>query len=435
MRILALTILFSTWSMLTHGQFKNIVLDQGDTTQGIQPCEPSIAINQKRPNNIVAASVLNNIYVSQDTGKTWVKSPLASPFGVAGDPVLISDKSGKIYNFHLSNPGGGGRDEDWLDRIVCQWTDDEGKTWDEGSFAGLNPPKDQDKPWVGLHPKKGDLYLTWTQFDKYGSKDEKDQSHIMLSMSDNGKKWSDPIQVNQVPGDCLDGDKTVEGAMAAVTEEGKVFVAWAYDNKIFLDRSFDKGKMWLTNDIKIADQPGGWTMDIPGLSRCNGLPIFLTDNSKSIYRNSLYLAFADQRNGENDTDIWFIRSTNYGDNWTSPTRVNDDGPGKHQFLPWMTVDHASGVIYIVYYDRRAYDDNQTDVYLAYSIDGGSTFKNVKISETPFVPTSDRFFGDYTNISAHQGIIAPIWTRMDNGRTQVMTTIIRQSDLIKAPVKK
>jgi hypothetical protein len=118
-------------------------------------------------------------------------------------------------------------------------------------------------------------------------------------------------------------------------------------------------------------------------------------------------------------------------------RLNKDDKGKHQFLPWMAVDQVTGYIYIVYYDRRAYDDLQTDVYLAYSIDGGSSFKEVKISETPFIPSDNKFFGDYTNISAHNGIITPIWTRMDNGRTSVYTAVIKQEDLIKPeePIKK
>ena len=30
----------------------------------------------------------------------------------------------------------------------------------------------------------------------------------------------------------------------------------------------------------------------------------------------------------------------------------------------------------------------------------------------------------------KGIIAPIWTRMDNGRTSVITSIIKDSELIK-----
>ena len=160
------------------------------------------------------------------------------------------------------------------------------------------------------------------------------------------------------------------------------------------------------------------------------MPVLKVDNSKSRMNGSLYLVWADQRNGENDTDIWFMRSTNQGDFWTQPLRINQDGSGKHQFLPWLAVDDETGYIYILYYDRRAYDDLQTDVYLAYSVDGGATFKETKISETPFIPTAEKFFGDYTNIDAFKGIVTPIWTRMDNGQTSVLTAVIKDSELIK-----
>jgi hypothetical protein len=150
---------------------------------------------------------------------------------------------------------------------------------------------------------------------------------------------------------------------------------------------------------------------------------------------ALYIVWADQRNGENDTDIWFMRSTNGGDNWSSPQRINNDGKGKHQYLPWMSVDQATGNIYIVYYDRRSYDDEQTDVYIAFSVDGGASFRNVKISESPFKPTSSTFFGDYTNIASHKGIITPVWARMDNGKTSVWTAVIKHDDLVKAAANK
>jgi hypothetical protein len=84
----------------------------------------------------------------------------------------------------------------------------------------------------------------------------------------------------------------------------------------------------------------------------------------------------------------------------------------------------------MYYDRRAYDDNRTDVYLAYSMDGGASFKNVRISESPFIPAEGVFFGEYNNISAHKGIITPIWTRVDEGKTSVWTTVIKHEDLSK-----
>jgi hypothetical protein len=125
-----------------------------------------------------------------------------------------------------------------------------------------------------------------------------------------------------------------------------------------------------------------------------------------------------------------IRSNDGGESWSKPLRVNQDAKGKHQFFPWLAVDESTGYLYAVYYDRRAYSDNQTDVYVAYSTDGGQTFTEKKISERPFTPVEGPFFGDYNNIAAVQGRIVPVWTRMDDRATTVWTTILSHQDLAR-----
>jgi hypothetical protein len=415
----------------TAAQFKNIKLAEQREGDRYQPCEPSIAINLENTNNIVAGIVLDRAIYTEDGGATWQEKTVTSPFGVYGDPAVVSDTDGNFYFFHLADPSGKGRsNEAWLDRIVVNKSKDGGASWNDGVSIGHNPPKDQDKQWPTVNLKNNNLYVTWTQFDAYGSKDPSCQSNILFSKSTNkGEKWSKPVVLSQTAGDCIDDDNTTEGAVPATTYDGKVFVAWSNQGMIFFDRSYDGGDTWLRNDIAIFEHPGGWAMDIPGISRCNGMPVLVCDNSKSAHTGMLYLVWADQRNGESDTDIWFSRSNNYGDNWTIPTRINDDAPGKHQFLPWLAIDQTTGYLYVVFYDRRAHEDTTTDVYLAYSTDAGQTFTNVKISEAPFVPDASVFFGDYNNIAAHAGVIAPIWTRMDTGKTSVMTTIIKQDALL------
>ena len=220
------------------------------------------------------------------------------------------------------------------------------------------------------------------------------------------------------------------GAMAAVDLKGKIFVAWANNGTIYLDRSYDNARTWLNHDIPVTQQAGGWKLDVPGMKDSNGLPVLILDNSPSRYHGSLYLLWADQRNGKNDSDIWFMRSGNGGDNWSTPVRVNKDEKGKHQFLPWMTVDQTTGYIYAIYYDRRNHDDLQTDVYLAYSVDGGSSFGEVKISESPFVPSVPDCVIEHNNISAHKGVITPVWTRCDDTKASVWTAVIKEADLIK-----
>ena len=140
----------------------------------------------------------------------------------------------------------------------------------------------------------------------------------------------------------------------------------------------------------------------------------------------MYLNWSDQRNGENDTDIWLAKSTDNGDTWSEAIRVNNDGPGKHQFFSWMDVDPSTGYIYVVFYDRRAYGDAQTDVYLAYSTNGGQTFTNQIISEKPFTPNAQVFFGDYNDISAVNGRVRPIWTVANGGSLSVHTALIEMS---------
>ncbi len=70
----------------------------------------------------------------------------------------------------------------------------------------------------------------------------------------------------------------------------------------------------------------------------------------------------------------------------------------------------------------SFSDTNTDVYLAVSEDAGVTFENQLLSESPFVPSKSVFFGDYTNISVHNGIVRPIWTRLHNGGLSVWTDI-------------
>ena len=88
---------------------------------------------------------------------------------------------------------------------------------------------------------KDNVWVAWTQFDAFGSEDENCQSNILLSSSANGKKWSKPIQISQTPGNCKDDDNSAEGAMPAIGVDGKAFVTWSNQNKIFLDRSFSGG--------------------------------------------------------------------------------------------------------------------------------------------------------------------------------------------------
>lgn len=392
---------------------------------GIGPCEPSIAINPSNPDEMVVGTVLNRVARSADGGKSWDTGILQSPFGVWGDPVLAADAKGNFYYAHLSDPSGKNwADPELLDRIVVQKSKDKGLSWSEGSFAGYNPPKDQDKPWMAINPQNQEIYLTWTEFDRYASKNPKDKSRIMFARSsDGGLRWSEALRISEQEGPCTDEDETPEGAVPAVGPNGEIYVSWSVDSKIMFDRSPDGGRTWLDRDIEVAEQPGGWNFMIPGLNRTNGLPVTLCDRSSGPHRGKIYVVWADQREGRDDTDIRISSSSDGGDSWSPARRVNGDLPGRHNFLPWAVVDPATGYLYIVYYDRRNYPDDRTDVFLAFSKDGGAHFSEICISESPFNPHSTLFFGDYNNIAAQDGVVRPVWTRYEDGKLSVWTALV------------
>jgi hypothetical protein len=401
------------------------------------PEEPSICINPKNTNQVVGGANISSFYYSTDGGTTWTRGNLTnSSWGVWGDPCIITDTSNNFYYFHLSNTPG-----QWIDRIVCQKSTNGGMSWSNpGSYTYVNWPRQQDKEWAIVdfsHGPRGNwMYCTWTQFDSYGSTTSTDSSRILFARStDGGLTWVGMQRINKLSGDCIDEDYTVEGAVPAVGPNGEVYVGWAGPQsinnfKIFFDKSTDGGNTWLANDIVAAPQPGGWdlgsgapgALGIGGIQRANGLPITCCDVSNSPYRGYIYINYLDSA-GNHDRDVKVVRSTDGGNSWSAPMRVNNDAAGKEQFLTWMTIDRVTGIVYIVFYDRRNYADNTTDVFLAKSTNGGTTWINERISSSSFLPNYQTFFGDYTNISAHNGHIRPIWARLVSSALSVWTALI------------
>jgi len=410
------------------GNYPIVTIFEQQEANKLGPCEPSIFINPKNPNNIVAGSVIDFVHYSMDSGKTWKTKFLNSDLGVYGDPCVIADKDGNFYYFHLSNPDNKAyNSKRFLDRMVVQKSINGGENWSNGTGIGKNKyPKQQDKEWAAINPINNEIYLTWTEFDKYGSNNKKHRSRILFSKSTNGAEtWSKPKILSELEGDAIDGNKTVEGAVPAVATNGNIYVSWSFNNKIYFDKSTNGGNSWLKNDIEVCNQPNGWSFDVPGFSRVNGMPITCVDTSKSSkYKNTIYINFSDQRNGANNTDIFIVKSTDEGKTWSIPLKVNTDKTKTHQFLTWMSIDPITGYIYIVFYDRSKYNNNKTDVVLAISKDGGETFLNKTISQRPFTPNPNVFFGDYNNINAYNGIIRPIWTAYYDNKLSVLTSLIK-----------
>lgn len=418
-------------STISYAQFNNY---QVSDNTAYYPEEVTIALNPSEPQYLAAGSNLNYAYRSSDGGRTWLQQKVTSSFGVWGDPVMLFDKNGNLYFVHLSNP----TDGYWIDRIVIQKSTDNGATFNDGTHTGVIEPHNQDKAWIAVDltnsAYRNNLYVTWTEFDSYGSSASEDSSRILFSKStDFAETWSEPKQINDVNGNCIDSDETVEGAVPAVGTNGEIYVAWSGPLGIMFDKSLDGGETW-GRDIFVAEQPGGWDYNVSGIYRANGLPITACDtSSNSPYRGTVYVLWTDTRNGETDPDVFLAKSTDAGESWSDAIRVNNDNSGRPQFFAWLAIDQTNGNLYASFYDRRNTAEDYTEYWLARSSDGGETWTNYCVSDGEFPVTGDIFIGDYTNIVAYNSKIYPIWTKVNSsGKFEVWTAVINDDDLTDVP---
>ena len=403
-------------SVELQAQIPNIKVN----TSGYDPEEVSIALNPANPANLAVGANISYFYSSTNSGITWTQTNISSSlFSVWGDPSLIYDGIGNLFYGHLSNTPSPGY---WIDRIVVQRSSDNGTTFNQGAGIGFNNPKEQDKEWlaVDLQNNKNYVYTSWTEFDYYGSTSSTDSSRILFSSStDHGINWTTPLRLNEKSGDCLDADNTVEGAVPTIGPNGEIYDSWAGPLGLVFTKSTNGGVTFTPNQV-VTSIPAGWDFAIPGIYRCNGLPITSCDTSHSLTRGNIYICWGDQRNGVDNSDVFLIKSTDGGNTWGPVIKVNNDNTTRHQFFPWMTIDQTTGHLFFVFYDRRSTTGNATDVYVAESIDGGESFNNFKVSQSSFTPNSNVFFGDYTNIAAYNRKVYPVWMRLDGNTLSVWT---------------
>jgi hypothetical protein len=305
--------------------------------------------------------------------------------------------------------------------MIVNVSKDGGNTWSEGTAAvnhvnTVIPFEDKPGMIVDNAPSsrsKGNVYLAWTRFDVYGSANPEHHSQIYFTRStDQGQTFSMPFRISDTGGDCVDSDNTVEGAVPAVGPKGEVYIVWAGPLGLVFDKSLDGG-LTFGKDKVIGDIPGGWDFSIAGLTRANGMPVTGVDLSNGPNKGTLYVDWIDARNG--DPDVFVMYSHDGGGSWSSPVRVNDDPVknDKAQFFTWMAVDPADGSVNIVFYDRRDTDGTKTGLTLARSVDGGRTFVNHRIDLPPFAMNQSAFFGDYSGISAEQGLVVPVFMHFVN----------------------
>jgi BNR/Asp-box repeat len=409
--------------------------------------EVAVAINPTNPDHMIAVSIAQMkgfpgitdfAYVTTDGGKTWKTAPCPNHNKRRqGDDVIAFTGDGLALHGYIAFDGNLGERPKKANSGIIIATSRDGLSWD-----GPIPVVDhvntsrpfEDKPWIKADwgadsPHKGNIYVVWTKFDVYGSKNPDHHTHIYVSRSvDGGKSFAVPHRISEKPGDCEDKSSTLMGAVPAVGPKGEVYAAWAGPEGLVFAKSIDGGYTFGQNKV-IATTPGGWDFSIKGLGRANGTPSMSVDVTKGKDRGSIYVNWGDTRFG--DPDSFLVVSRDGGDTWSEPLRVNDDpkGNGKEQFFTWMVVDPVDGSVNVVFYDRRDLEGANTGLTLARSVDGGRTFVNHKINQEPFV--CDRkggFFGDYLGLDAFGGRVAALYMHYVEGPKVAVSAAIFDFEL-------
>lgn len=420
--IVFIQLFFILFTNYLNAQYVNVKIN--DISVG---AEEWIAMNPKNPNQLVVGihkpnfGQPSNMYYfsSSNGGLNWTYGTLISTLAQPGaDPVVLVDTSGNFYYICVAN---------WgiplpnADKLLCLKSTNGGINWNNGTEFGIPYPKMNDMPMACVDFSqstfRNNIYVTYTLIDSMQSNNPSDSSYVYFSKSTNGgNNFSTPIRISKIAGSANWSNSTPEGPVSCTGTNGEVYVCYPYNQQVLFNRSTDGGVIWLNNEIVVSTQPGGWLW--------HHSPVIACDLSNSQYSGNVYICFSDLRTSSGDRDIWLIKSTDRGDHWNNPIRVNNDSPGHMQEMPWICVDRVTGFIWIVFYDSRNYTNfYHYDTYVARSTDGGNTFQNAKVSGSNASTFSYYWNGDYMSIAAHNNKVRPVWVSAVTSTTCNLWTAI------------
>ena len=364
-----------------NGTASNIITVNGFDNYflGVDFGEPYVASNPGDHLNAVCAWNINNLYYTLD-GYSWFKNNPSFPgFSVIGDPVVTYDSVGNMYYSQLYQNGS-------IYGIAVTKSTDKGVTWLNATSVYSTSAGLSDKEWITAvqsgGPYSNYVYVGWRQFGSTG---------MRFSRSTNGGvSWSSPIT--------LSGD---QGAYVAVGPNGNIpggnlYFAATLSSYIVLYRSTDGGATFGSYTIASPSITGPGTVcygryTVKNCIRTDYFPRMAADNSYTATRGNVYIVYAANPNNStgDKADVFLVRSTDYGQTFGTPVRVNDDNTYTDQWMPAVSVD-KNGRVYVSWYDSRIDPTSniQTQLYSAISTNGGVSFMpNNAVSNVSFNPNN------------------------------------------------
>jgi hypothetical protein len=280
---------------------------------------------------------------------------------------------------------------------------------------------------------RGSLYVFWY---RTGTTPPYYFGIQMRYSRDGGRTWSGDVQVSDLSHDFFDWNP-----IPVVGPGGILYVAYEYvhnnyignESILYLARSTDGGRSW-SGDRQISGGPvtkigrpdyKKRELTLLGGANCTLLRIhhFPSIAVSPFDINTLYAVWNDGRWEPNGglcgatgrhSDIAFSRSTDGGNTWTAPARINDDPPsmGIDQFSPTLAV-RSDGLLAATWYDRRySYYSHQDDIagydydlVYAQSADGGLTWSpNTRVSDYSSQPDKAQDFKGIDDLGFRKDIV-------------------------------
>jgi len=365
----------------------------GNNIVGDAANEPSICIDRADGNKMSIGwrqfdSVSSNFRqagfaFTSNGGTRWISPGVLQSNVFRSDPVLNSDTAGHFFYLSLL--------QNFFDDLWRSLTD--GQSW-----ANIAPADGGDKQWFTIDNTNssghGFQYQSW-------STDGNNFSGRQFSRStDGGFTWMNPINIPNSP---AWGTLDVDSA-------GNLFIGGVNltTNQIWCVRSTNakNGAVIPTFDQSRAVNLGGNIVASEPINP-EGLvgQVFLAvDRSGTSTNNNVYMLASVQPTGfTTGSDVMFARSTDGGQTFSTPRRINDD-PVNHAKWHWFgTLSVApNGRIDAVWLDtRNAANNTDSQLFYSYSFDGGNTWSlNVATSNSfnPFrgYPNQNKL-GDYITI--------------------------------------
>lgn len=373
---------------------------------GVDFGEPYIATNPRDPLNSICAFNTNNLYYTLD-GFNWVKNIPGFPgYGVLGDPVMCYDSLGTCYYVQLYQNGA-------TYGLVVVKSTNKGVSWQGPYNVASTTVGLSDKEWIAADqtggPYSNYVYIGWRQFGATGMR--------FVRSTNGGVNWSSPLT--------FDGQ---QGAYVTIgpngnVQGGSVYFACVNAGGVVVNRSTDGGATFSPQVTAAAISPPGISCagrrTVKDCIRMNEFPHLAADNGYTSTRGNVYAVYCSNPTGADNCDVYLVRSTDFGATWSAPLRVNDDNTITDQWMPTVSVDKATGKVYVTWYDSRVDPANNlmTQLYSAVSTNGGVSFQpNVNVSDVAFNPNTmavgqpggEKYIGDYIGNSAIGNTAYHVW---------------------------